>query len=98
MRACVQTSSAGNHIPAGLPNIWGTAKGVYLTYAQSSSYTGAFSQESYGFDGRGVSQNGSENGYRILSFNANSSNQLYGNANSVIPEYIKIPVIIYLGK
>ena len=98
LRASCQDDNAGAYNVAGLPNILGTAKGVYLTYAASSSYTGAFSQESYGLDGRGVSHTGDSNGYRIVNFDANSYNKIYGNSNTVIPDSTNIPCIIYLGK
>ena len=98
MRACSQTGGVGTHNVAGLPNILGVAKGIYLTYAASSSYTGVFSQESYGFDNRSVNHTEEKNGYRILNFDANSYNKIYGNSNTVIPDSIDISVIIYLGK
>ena len=98
MRACCQADNTGTYNVAGAPNILGTAKGIYLTFADSSSYTGAFSQESYGFDNRSVNHTSERNGYRILDFNANSSNEIYGNANTVMPESVNIPIVVYLGK
>lgn len=81
-------SSGYRYISAGLPNITGSFDTMGKWYDESLAIDGAFyqnnSSRSVGFNG------GSGNDLRKVSFNANRSNSIYGNSNTVQPPAVKV--------
>ena len=85
-------ATAGTVIPAGLPNITGEATSQrYPTNRGDVIKNGAFANTVYS-SSTGWSDSGSGTRYYIskLSFNASSSNSIYGNSSTVQPQAYKV--------
>lgn len=96
LRACCIQGEIGKHLPPGLPNIVGTMSntacargGMATNGAISGTYEGA--QGPWMGDSNGIA-------YIGFSFNASWSNDIFGSSNTIIPETVNTPCIIYLGK
>ena len=98
LRACCSSQSIGTKNDAGAPNIeaflgaagavaWSSPNGAFAYSPRSPESNVAVSDLNSG------ERRGSE-----LVFNASNSNNIYGNNNTIMPDSINIPCIIYLGK
>ena len=83
------TNVVGTEMSAGLPNITGTFGNTTLMY-NGSNATGAFSKSKYDAYSPKVGNNPGSS----FSFNASSSNTIYGNSNTVQPPAIVMNYII----
>ncbi len=82
------SDAAGTAIEAGLPNITGSITNAYL--GSSSTFSGAFSATvSSGHDYYGSSKN-----LWLITFDANSSNNIYGKSDTVQPSALTMKYII----
>ena len=101
MLSSVQVSDLGKTLSPGLPDLTGRVdvgtgnKGVQLI--ESATATGVFTLD-YTTKYWGTEENVSANLPYALNFKASRSNIIYGGSDSVIPESIYQPCIIYLGK
>ena len=101
MRASTQASDLGKTLFPGLPDLTGqisvgtSNRGVQLI--ESATATGVFTLD-YTTKYWGIEENVSANLPYAMNFKASKSNEIYGNANSVIPGSVWQPAIIYLGK
>lgn len=77
---------------AGLPNITGSLVGNRWL---AGSGFGAF-RTAHGENGKYGTDTATT--YNVINFNASWSNSIYGNADTVIPQSVNVPIVIYLGK
>ena len=92
-------SFSGTANSAGAPELAGTfaVNNTYDSYlVKSAGSNGVFSWtvSNKRHLAEGSSSGGSLN---TLSFSASKGNPIYGNSNTVMPNSINIPIIIYLG-
>lgn len=87
-------STIGNFVAAGLPNITGTFRGRNNYNDAVLEATGAFGTESRS-SASGAS--GAGNNAYAFSFNASSSNPIYGRSDTVTPESIKVFAYIVIA-
>lgn len=90
MRAYVQGTGAGGANAAGVPEISG---GINFGVSHGAGW-GAFELLTGGSYGQMAI---SSNAPYYFGFKASRSNDIYGSSETVMPESVNIPIVIYLG-
>ena len=90
-------SGVGGYVEAGLPNITGSFTQRRDNNANTVSVSGAFSYSNTGDSGSFFfGDNNTSNGQKI-SFNASSSNNIYGNSDTVQPQATEMYLYFFVG-
>ena len=96
MRACCIQGEIGKYLPPGLPNIVGTMSNTACArvgMATSGAIGGTYEEAQGPWMG-----DSNSTAYIGFNFNASWSNNIFGSSNTIIPETVNTPCIIYLGK
>ena len=84
----MQTDTFGSSQEAGLPNI----EGVVTALAHQKAGVFYLKNNVNGYTGG----NGSK--FTVCGFDASLANNIYGSSDTVMPNNVSYPIIIYLGK
>lgn len=89
---CGQAAQLGNYMPAGLPNITAQADGIMHNggLSESGAFNGSTVDSAYGHG------SGNYDNLLTLKFNANKSNSIYGNSDTVQPKAVKYRAMVQL--